>query len=179
MKNKVLASLGLVSIFILSPISKVYSQMLDDAGSVTISTDWMPGTGRVTTGFDFFLEGPAAFCGSAFGLIFYFVFAFALYKIAKRIGEAESAWWAFVPVLNFFLLFKLAGVSCLFFLLFFIPFVNLIVMLYIWIKILEKLGKPTWQVLLFLIPVVNLVYLLMIVFESGDSTKKMDVSQGS
>lgn len=177
--KKLLLGLGIVSSFVLSSFAKVSAQMIDNIDSTTISTDLMPGSGRVTTGFDFFLEGPATFCGGSFGLIFYFVFAFALYKIAKRVGEEDSAWWAFVPVLNFFLLFKLAGVSCLFFLLFFVPFVNLIVMLYIWIKILEKLGKPTWQVLLFLIPVVNLVYLLIIAFESGDSTQKTSVSQGS
>jgi hypothetical protein len=177
--KKLLLGLGVASSFFLASFAKVRAQLLDDSYSITESTDLLIGPGRVNTSFDFFLEGPAAFCGGAFGLIFYFVFAFALYKIAKRIGEAESAWWAFIPVLNFFLLFKLAGVSCLFFLLFFIPFVNLIVMLYIWIQILEKLGKPTWQVLLFLIPVVNLVYLLMIAFESGDNTQKTDVSQGS
>jgi hypothetical protein len=108
---------------------------------------------------------PAIF-SSVLGLVIsigiYLLVGFAIYKIAKKL-EAENAWWAWVPVLNVVLVFKLGDKEAWYTILMFIPCVNIVGIVFYfiaWAKILEKLGKPTWHIVFFLIPGVNIIYMI-------------------
>ena len=62
--------------------------------------------------------------GTIFGLVFAVIAIVALYKIFIKAGE--PGWAAIVPLYNTYTLVKIAGLNPLLFLLFLIPFVNLI-----------------------------------------------------
>ncbi|HLV81107.1 MAG TPA: DUF5684 domain-containing protein [Chthonomonadaceae bacterium] len=89
-------------------------------------------------------------------LIGYILFALPVYIIAKK-SEHEYAWLAFVPFANLWLLCDMADKEVWWLLLFFLPIVNLIAYVLIWMAIAENTNKPAWLGLLMAIPVVSLV----------------------
>ena len=89
-------------------------------------------------------------------LIVYIIVALPVYIIAKK-SEHEYAWLAFVPFANLWLLCDMADKEVWWLLLFFIPIVNLIVYILVWMAIAESTNKPAWLGLLMAIPVVSLV----------------------
>lgn len=106
----------------------------------------------------------------------YLFIAFILYRIAKRLGS-DKAWWAFVPILNILLMLELAEMSYIWILAFFVPLLNLVAAVMIWLKILEKLGKPSWHVVLLFVPLVNFIYLVMLALESGEAAPKASTAK--
>lgn len=112
--------------------------------------------------------------GAAFFFV-YFLFIFGMFiymaiclqKIAKKLGE-ENAWWAWIPVLNVLLIIKLAGKPLWWLLLLFVPLVNIIIAVLVWIAIAERLGKSAiWGILVFL-PVLNLIAFGVMAFGKTD-----------
>jgi hypothetical protein len=106
----------------------------------------------------------AGFMGAffMFFLAIYVYAAFALMTIAKKTGT-EPAWLAWVPVVNIYLLVKIAQQpwwQVFAIALTFIPFVGqfafMAVMVFWWWKIAEARGKQGWLSILMLIPLVNL-----------------------
>ena len=77
-------------------------------------------------------------------------------QIAKR-TNTPSGWMAWIPILNIYLMCKLAGKSGWWIILLLIPFVNIIAAIIIWAEIAKKLGKPAWWGVLILIPIVNII----------------------
>ena len=98
----------------------------------------------------------AAWIGGIFGLVFYIYFAICLMQIAKR-TNTPNGWMAWIPILNIYLMCKLAGKSGWWIILLLIPFVNIIAVIIIWAEIAKKLGKPAWWGVLMLIPIVNII----------------------
>ena len=99
------------------------------------------------------------------GLILYIYTSLAVMKIAKR-NKTENAWMAWVPILNIYLIVKMAKLPGWWFLAvlaLFVPFIGGVAFAaagaYWWWKICESLKKPGWMSLLMLIPIVNLVIL--------------------
>ncbi len=93
----------------------------------------------------------------------YIYFAVALLTIAKK-TNTPNAWLAFIPIANVYLMTQVAKLPAwwtLAVLLPLFPFIGAIamwaVLIYIWWKIAEVLGRPGWWSLLLLIPVANLV----------------------
>jgi len=93
----------------------------------------------------------------------YVYFALALMAIAKK-TKTEKAWLAWIPIANVYLMTKVAGLPAwltLAVLLPIIPFIGGLamaaVMVFMWWKIAEAIGKPGWWSILLLIPIVNLV----------------------
>ena len=84
--------------------------------------------------------------------------ALCFQKIAQKTAT-EHGWMAWVPVLNVFLMLSIAGKPLWWFLLLFIPLVNIIVTVIIFMKIAEACNKPSWLGILFLLPLVNLIVL--------------------
>jgi len=85
--------------------------------------------------------------------------------IAKK-TKTENAWFAWIPILNIYLMTQIAGVSgwiTAAFLLVIIPFIGgLVVMaltVWLWWKIAERLKLPEWYGILMIIPIVNFVIL--------------------
>ncbi len=89
-------------------------------------------------------------------LLLYLYFAFCLYKMARNCGEKESAWWAFVPVVQGFLMLKIANRPLWWFLLMLIPFVNIITYVVVWIDIARNCGKSALWGILAILPILSL-----------------------
>lgn len=107
---------------------------------------------------------PAA--GAAFGALMvfwmfiwiaiYVYFAIVLMKIAKR-TDTPNGWFAWIPILNLYLLAKVAGKSGWWLILMLIPFVNIIIAIIVWMAIAKRLGHPEWLGILIIIPIANLI----------------------
>ncbi len=97
----------------------------------------------------------------------YAYLAITMSKMAHKTGQSESAWWAWVPVLNTFLLFKMAGKPMWWFLLCMIPVVNIVVFAMLWMEVAKGCGQPpVWGVMV-LIPFINLIALGIMAFSDG------------
>lgn len=100
-------------------------------------------------------------------LIIYAYFAICLMKIAKKTGT-DNAWMAWLPILNFFLMVNVSGKSLWWFLLLFIPIVNIIILVIIWMAIAKRLGKPEWLGILMIVPIANLIVPGYLAFSSSE-----------
>lgn len=101
-------------------------------------------------------------CQLIFVLALYVFLSYCISRIAKKTGHADKAIWAWIPVLNIILLLEIADMPLWFVILYFIPFVNIVVGLIVWMKVAEKCGKESWWGLLLLIPIVNFVVIYML-----------------
>ncbi len=99
--------------------------------------------------------------------IMYVYFSLCLYLIAKKLN-VPSPWIAWVPIANIWTLLQSAGKPCWWVLLFFIPFVSIIVVAYVWMCIVENLGRNKWLGLLMLVPVINLIYIGVLAFSKQE-----------
>lgn len=86
----------------------------------------------------------------------YVYMAIALMKIAQK-TKTPSAWMAWVPILNLYLMVKIAQKPGWWFLLLFVPFLNIIISVLLWAQISKRLERPEWLGLLILVPVANIV----------------------
>ena len=98
-------------------------------------------------------------------LAVYIYSAFALMTIAKK-TKTENGWLAFIPIANFYLVTQMAGQSGWWTLAVLFPMIPiiggiamLVVSVWFFWKICEKIKRPGWWSLLLLIPIVNLVIL--------------------
>ncbi len=86
----------------------------------------------------------------------YIYFALTLMTIAKKL-DVKNAWFAWIPILNIILMLQCAKLSPWLFLLVLIPFVNIIIMVYAYMKIAENRGFESWLGILMIVPVANLI----------------------
>lgn len=100
-----------------------------------------------------------------FGILiaFYVFFSLCMYLIARKLN-VEAAWTAWIPLLNLWAFVGSAGKPWWWILLLFIPFINFFVSIYLWMCIVENLGKNKWLGLLMLVPLVNLVFMAILAF---------------
>jgi hypothetical protein len=91
-----------------------------------------------------------------FWLIIYVYYAICLMVIANKTGTHNS-WLAWIPIANIYLMCKVAGKPGWWVILFFIPFVNIVIAIIVWMKIAEARKKPGWLGILMIIPFVNLI----------------------
>ena len=104
----------------------------------------------------------AAAMGAAF-LVFlllaiacFVYFALALKTIAEK-TNTENSWWAWIPIIQAVLMLNIARKPVWWILLFFIPFVNIVIAIIVWMAIAEARNKPSWWGILAIIPVANLI----------------------
>lgn len=102
-----------------------------------------------------------------FGIVLYLYFDLCLFLIAKKL-EIPAPWTAWIPIIQTWTWVTCAGKPWWWILLIFVPFVNIIVGIYLWMCITENLGKNKWLGLLMLVPIVNLVFLGMLAFSKGE-----------
>jgi uncharacterized membrane protein YhaH (DUF805 family) len=76
--------------------------------------------------------------------------------IANKTGTT-NAWLAWIPIANIYLMCKVAGKPGWWLILFFIPIVNIVINIIVWMKISEARNKPGWLGILMIIPFVNLI----------------------
>ena len=98
---------------------------------------------------------------SAFGLFIFYViiyvyFAYTLMVIANK-TNTESPWLAWIPIANLYLMCKIAEKPGWWTILFFIPLVNLVILIIVGMKMSEKRGKPSWLGILYIFPLLGLV----------------------
>ena len=96
----------------------------------------------------------------------YVYFAFCMFKMAQKTGHTDCAWWAWIPILNTFLLFKIAGKPAWWFLLCLIPLVNIIVFAILWMEAAKAVHvSPVWGIMV-LLPLINFVALGIMAFSA-------------
>ena len=101
-----------------------------------------------------------------FTLFSYLFGSYCLYTIYEKLGE-QNAWFAWVPILNNWIMYKAGDQSPWWIVGLFIPLVNFVALIFLlmaFIKIVEKLGKSPWLILLMIIPLVNFVVLYNFAF---------------
>jgi hypothetical protein len=96
----------------------------------------------------------------------YIYFAFMMYKIAQKTGHSPIAWWAFIPILNTFLLIKMAHKPLWWFVLLLVPFVNIIAFFVLWMSVAKVVGQSQLWGFLAMIPILNFVALFVLAYNS-------------
>ena len=90
------------------------------------------------------------------GIAIYVYVAYSIMVIANR-TNTENSWFAWVPILNLYLLCKIADKPGWWLILFLIPLVNIVISIIVWMRIAEKMGKPSWLGILWVIPPLGLI----------------------
>lgn len=106
-----------------------------------------------------------------FALIFYVIFAICLMKLAKKTGVADG-WWAWIPILNIFLLLRIAGKEWWWVFLFFVPLINIVIGIILWMAIAERVGKPSWWGVLIIVPLIGQFVPLYLAFSKSETTEQ-------
>lgn len=91
-----------------------------------------------------------------FWIIIYVYFAICLMMIANKTSTANS-WFAWIPILNVFLMLMIAKKPLWWFILLLIPLVNIVIGIIVWMAVAEARGKPSWVGILMIVPFVNLI----------------------
>jgi hypothetical protein len=90
------------------------------------------------------------------GIAVYSYLALSVQIIARK-AETPNDWFAWIPIANIFLLVAIAKKPLWWFFLLMIPFVNVVIVILVWMSIAEAVGKPSWWGILTLIPIVGFV----------------------
>ena len=91
------------------------------------------------------------------GLAAYIFGSYCFQMIYQKLGE-PNAWFAWIPFLNVWIMYKAGDQSPWWLIACFIPIVNLVaivILLIAFVNIVKKLGKNPWLILLMIIPLVN------------------------
>jgi len=100
------------------------------------------------------------------GLAFYVYSAITLMFIAKKTATSNG-WMAWIPILNLYLMCKVAGKSGLWIILLLLPVVNVVIIVLLWASIAQRLGKSGWWGILMLIPLLNFVLMGILAFSKS------------
>ncbi|MEE8576887.1 MAG: DUF5684 domain-containing protein [candidate division Zixibacteria bacterium] len=107
---------------------------------------------------------------TAFGVLLFaamFVyFAFMQYKMAHRTGQADTAWWAFIPILNTLLLIQMAAKPIWWILLLLVPVVNVVAFFMLWTSVSRNCGQSGVWGFLMLLPLINFVAAFVLAFST-------------
>ena len=118
--------------------------------------------------------------GDGFGFLFFLLFiaiyvfcAYTQFRIAKKCGCDENAWWAYVPIMNTILLMDMAGKERWWFFLCLVPMVNIVIFAILWFEVAKAAGHDGWIGLLVLVPFLNIIGLCILAFSgrSGGGTE--------
>lgn len=88
------------------------------------------------------------------GIIFV-VACYPVFLIAKKTNTANP-YFAFIPILNYYLLCKIAGRPVWWLILYLVPLVGLVVDVIVWMDIAKVRNKPNWMGVLILVPLANM-----------------------
>jgi len=90
-----------------------------------------------------------------FGAI-YVYFALAISTIARK-TNTPNAWYAWVPILNMVLVLNVAKKPVWWFILFFVPFVNMVILIITWMAVAQARGRPDWWGVFIIAPFANFI----------------------
>ena len=91
-----------------------------------------------------------------FGLAMYVYTSLALQTIAKK-TNTDNPWMAWIPIINIILMLNIAKKPLWWIILCFIPLVNIVIMIIVWMAIAEARQKPNWWGILMIVPLVNII----------------------
>lgn len=78
-------------------------------------------------------------------IVIYVYIAYTLMVIANK-TNTENSWFAWIPILNLYLMCKIADKPGWWLILFLIPLVNIVIAIIVWMKIAEKMGNRAGSV---------------------------------
>jgi len=136
-RTRVVYGLGLLALLVLSPIGRALAQDNNSIAAAGL------GAGLIMIFLVF-----AAAC--------YVYMALALQTIADK-TKTENSWLAWIPIANIVLMLNVAKKPIWWIVLFFIPVVNIIFIIIVWMAMAEARGKPSWWGILMIVPVANLI----------------------
>jgi hypothetical protein len=136
-QTRVVYGLGLLALLVLSPIGRALAQDTHSIAAAGL------GAGLIMVFLVF-----AAAC--------YVYMALALQTIADK-TNTENSWLAWIPIANMVLMLNVAKKPIWWIVLFFIPVVNIIFIIIVWMAMAEARGKPSWWGILIIVPVANLI----------------------
>ena len=120
---------------------------------------------------------PGVAAGTGFGIVFlfvgaalYFYFAFTQYKMAQKCNHEDTAWWAFIPIMNTVLLWKMSQKEWYWFLFFFIPVLNIVSFFVVWAEVAKRLGHSAMWGAFVMLPVLNFVAVYILAFSEGENS---------
>ena len=96
----------------------------------------------------------------------YLYFAYCQYRTAQKIGLYDCAWWAWIPIMNTFLLFRMANRPNWWFWLMFVPIANIVCIAILWKETAINAKVPYWWGYLMLVPFVNVVAIGVMAFSA-------------
>ncbi len=109
----------------------------------------------------------------------YVYLAVCLQTIARKTGT-EHGWLAWIPIANAYLMCKVAVKPGWWLLLFFIPIVNIVFMVIVWMGIAEARDKKGWLGILMIVPIANLIVPGYLAFSGGSTGgERLEVRPGS
>jgi hypothetical protein len=101
------------------------------------------------------------------GIAFYVFSCLCFFIIAKKL-DVPSPWIAFVPIIQIWTFVRCAGKPWWWILLLLIPFINIILIIYLYMCIAENMGKNKWLGLIVLIPIGALILLGLLAFSKSE-----------
>lgn len=101
--------------------------------------------------------------GVTFWIIAYVWWGICTHIIADKTGT-PNPWLAWIPIANIYLMCKIADMSGWWTIVFFIPLVNIVITIVVWMKIAEALIMPNWLGILMFIPYLNYVIIAVLAF---------------
>jgi hypothetical protein len=94
-----------------------------------------------------------------FALAIYIFFCFCMKRICEKCGKTPGV-LIWIPIVNLIPLLEAAKLPVWMIILFFIPFVNFIATIILWVKLCEARGKSPWLVVgIILLPIIFIPYL--------------------
>ncbi len=105
----------------------------------------------------------------------YIYSAYTLMLSARKLGVGKD-WMAWVPIVNIYLMIKMAGKPWWWLLLLFIPFVNFIVLIMLWMNLVKRFGQSEWLGILAIFSPVGLIFLGFMAWKWQPSTISASVS---
>lgn len=96
-------------------------------------------------------------------IVVYLYFAACLHIMAHKSGT-PNGWFAWIPILNLYLMCEIGDKPAWWLLLFFIPIVNILAWIVVWMGIAETMNKSEWVGILMVFPIVNLFVLAYLTF---------------
>ena len=115
--------------------------------------------------------------GGLFGLLImaaiYLYFTFSMFKVAQKLNT-PNAFFAFIPILNIWLLCEMAGKSPVWILGLLVPFVNIIVAAILWMEVAKNVNKSPVLGFLMILPLINFIAIGVLAFSGGGSAPRAD-----
>lgn len=115
--------------------------------------------------------GVYMFCYVVFLVIMWIVGAVVLSTLGKKVGVTEPNWMAWVPIVQIYYAVRVAGEEGWKMVLLFIPFVNIVYGIILWMKIAERRGFENWYGILVIVPVVGWLVPLYLAFAEPSGSK--------